>query len=37
MFVWVIPLVLKQALLASQPAHFTILDLAGTIVWLVGM
>jgi steroid 5-alpha reductase family enzyme len=36
-FLWVISLVLQQALLASQPAHFTVLDLAGTIIWLIGM
>lgn len=36
-FLWIISLVLQHALLASQPAHFTILDLVGAIIWFVGM
>jgi steroid 5-alpha reductase family enzyme len=36
-FLWIISLVLQQALVASQPAHFTVLDVAGAIIWSIGM
>jgi len=36
-FLWVISLVLQHAMLATQPVYFTILDLAGTLIWLIGM
>jgi steroid 5-alpha reductase family enzyme len=36
-FLWFISLVLQQALLAERPAHFTIFDIAGALIWLIGM
>jgi len=36
-FLWVISLILQRILLASQPAHFTSLDLVGSLIWLIGM
>jgi len=36
-FLWVISLVLQHAMLAPQPVYFTILDIAGTLIWLIGM
>ena len=35
-FLWVISLVIQKAILSPQPQQLTLLDLAGTMVWLIG-
>ena len=36
LFIWAISLVLHQAQLAGRPAHFTLLDALGTLLWSTG-